>query len=368
MSILKKIDNVRIVACCGSGGVGKTTISAALGMYGAMSGRKTLVLTIDPAKRLADSLGIGAFKHEAQKIGEDVFADLGIRPTGELHAMMLDTKRTFDRLIERYAVSDRMRENILKNRYYQHLSGTLSGSHEYMAMEKLHEIYKENLYDLIILDTPPSRSAFEFLEAPERLSNLLGNNMFRNILKPYIRAGNFRFKMLSFFTSPAQKMIRNILGFQVMEDIFNFFQLGNDLLFDGFQERAEAVRKILSGPDALFFAIAGPMKSPMKEAVYFHDKLKEHGMPFGGFIINRVHPVYPADVASEPDGSDPELMEKIRANFENFRKLGESDEQAIRALEEHIGPETQVKRIPCLDSDVYDFSGLLKVYDFLIGP
>ncbi len=145
MTILNNIDNVRIVACCGSGGVGKTTISAALGLYGAMSGRKTLVLTIDPAKRLADSLGIGSFKHEAQRIGENVFENLGIQPSGELHAMMLDTKRTFDRLIEKYTVSDRMRESILNNRYYKHLSGTLSGSHEYMAMEKLYEIYKRTL-------------------------------------------------------------------------------------------------------------------------------------------------------------------------------------------------------------------------------
>ena len=184
MSLLKNIGKMRIIACCGSGGVGKTTVSAALGMHGAMSGRKTLVLTIDPARRLADSLGIGEFDTEAQKVPAEKFKELGLRPSGELFAMMLDTKRTFDRLIEKYSASDRMRETILGNRYYQHLSGTLSGSHEYMAMEKLYEIHQEGKYDLIVLDTPPSRNAFEFLEAPERLSKLLDNNLFRKILKP----------------------------------------------------------------------------------------------------------------------------------------------------------------------------------------
>lgn len=374
MNFLKNIGQMKIVACCGSGGVGKTTVSAALGMLGAMSGRKTLVLTIDPARRLADSLGLGEFGKEAQQVPAEKFGELGLRPSGELHAMMLDTKRTFDRLIEKYSASDRMRETILGNRYYQHLSSTLSGSHEYMAMEKLYEIHQDGEYDLIVLDTPPSRNAFEFLEAPERLSKLLGNNMFRKILKPYVPAGNFRFKMLSFFTSPAQKMIRTIFGSKVMDDIFNFFQLGNDLFFDGFQRRAKAVRDILSGPDVLFLAIAAPMLSPMNEALFFYERLKEYNMPFGGFIINRVHPAYPETPEVDAGGrawergeteTTPELADKIMANYENFRKLGQSDRLAVRTLEEYVGKDAPVKQIPCLDSDVYDFTGLLRIYEHL---
>ena len=282
----------RIVVCCGAGGVGKTTLSAALGLWGAMEGRKTLVLTIDPARRLADALMLSALDHEPRRVDESVFDGVG-KPPGELWAMMLDTKHTFDRLISRFAPTPEMRRRILNNRYYQHLSASLAGSHEYMAMEKLHEIHNEDRFDLIVLDTPPTRSALDFLDAPRRLADLFADNLFWKLVRPYVRTGLFGLKMIAFFASPIHKAVSRVMGTTVIEELLDFFRLGDDLFFDGFRKRAEAIYAVLSGPTARFVAVASPMETPVREARFFYEKLAESGMPFAGFIINRVHPIYP---------------------------------------------------------------------------
>ncbi len=369
MTFLEQLDKVGIVICCGSGGVGKTTISAALGIHGALTGRKTLVLTIDPANRLADSLGVGAFEHEEQRIPEEKFHSIGLRPSGELYAMMLDTARTFDRLISKYAISEAMRESILENRYYQHLSSTLAGSYEYMAMEKMFEIYNEKRYDLIILDTPPSRNALDFIEAPNRISNLFGNNLFRKILRPYMDAGKAGMKMFRLFASPFQHMIRKMFGGRVMDDLFDFFHLGDDTFLDGFRSRADAMKSILSGSDTLFLAAAGPNAAPMNEAMFLHQRLKESDLPFGGFIINRVHPLLP-DIFQTPAFDemefDPDLLDKLIKNYRNFQALGISDALSVRQLAKTAGPGVKIQTIPYFEVDVFDFTGLYRIYEHLL--
>ncbi len=363
--------DARIVVCCGAGGVGKTTLSAALGVWGAMKGRKTVVLTIDPARRLADALGLSALDHEPRRVAESVFDGIGHPPPGELWAMMLDTKHTFDRLVSRFAPTPEMRSRILNNRYYRHLSASLAGSHEYMAMEKLHEIHNEDRFDLIVLDTPPTRSALDFLEAPRRLSNLFADNLFWKLVRPYLRTGLFGLKMFTFFASPIYKAVGRVLGTAVIEDLLDFFRLGDDLFFDGFRKRAEAIHAVLSGPTARFMAVASPTETPMREARFFHEKLADSGMPFGGFIINRVHPTYPEPAGPLPDdapsGVSEALMERLAANLRDLQTLGRADAAAIEGLKASVGAEVPIIEIPRFEEDVHDIRGLMRVYGDLAG-
>ncbi len=360
----------RIIACCGSGGVGKTSIAATLGIMGTLTGRKTLVLTIDPAKRLADSLGIDSFKHEIHRVPREKFLQNGLEPSGELFAMMLDTKRTFDKLISRYA-SGNSQKKILGNRYYQNLSSTLAGSEEYMAMEKLYELYHEGNYDLIVLDTPPTRRALDFLDTPQRLMDLLGHKYFWKFFRPYLYAGRFGFRFFTLLASPVLKSMSQVMGTHVLEDVAEFFNLWDDVLFDGFRKRAGEVQKLLSSSESLFFAITSPMARPLKEAVYLYEKLAEHHIAFGGFIINRVNPNYAAwsskDLTSlnSPE-IDNSLAEKLRINFKKHKDLGSSDASAIEEIKSKTGTNILIRKIPLFDSDINDIPGLLKIREHLL--
>ncbi len=361
----------RIIACCGSGGVGKTTIAATLGIMGALNGRKTLVLTIDPAKRLADSLGIDSFKHEIHRVPREKFLQNGIEPSGELFAMMLDTKRTFDKLISRYA-SGTSQKKIFGNRYYQNLSSTLAGSEEYMAMEKLYEIYHEGDYDLIVLDTPPTRRALDFLDTPQRLMDLLGHKYFWKFFRPYLYAGRFGFRLFTLLTSPVLKSMSQVMGTHGLEDVAEFFNLWDDVLFDGFRKRAGEVQKLLSSSESLFFAVTSPMARPLKEAVYLYEKLAEHHIAFGGFIINRVNPGYAENDSDNSaflnsPGIDKSLAEKLRINFQKYKDLGGSDASAIEEIKNKTGANILIRQIPLFDCDIYDIRGLLKIREHLLS-
>lgn len=365
MSILKQLETKRIVVCCGSGGVGKTTVSAAIGMHGAASGRKTIVLTIDPAKRLADALGMTRFDHLPQRVPGRKLKELDLHVTGQLSAMMLNTKRTFDRLIDRYIPDRKAREAVFNNRYYQHISSTLAGSHEYMAMEKLYEIYHEGKYDLIVIDTPPSRNALDFLEAPRRMSNLFGNNLFWKIVKPYVKTGLWGMKMFSLFTSPIQRMAGNLIGAQVFEDLSAFFQLGDDVFFDGFRKRSQEVMALLSCPETVFLAIASPMYITMREARFLYERLETAHIPFGGFIINRVHRSYPDPPVITHEVSDRlsrALNVRLIENYSNFQEMGKSDRSAVKALKDLVGSHVPIEQIPRFDDEVHDLKGLVETY------
>ncbi|MFW5640221.1 MAG: ArsA family ATPase [Thermodesulfobacteriota bacterium] len=369
MDLFDRIRHSQILICCGSGGVGKTTVSATLGLFGAMIGRKTLVLTIDPAKRLADSLGLGPLQHEEQRVPKEKFEAVGLKPRGELYAMMLDTKRAFDRIVERHAASPAMRDRFFNNRYYQNLSGRLAGSHEYMAMEKLHEIHERGEYDLIVLDTPPSRRALDFLDAPQRLSNLLGDSMLWKLMKPYVKTGFWGLKMMGALTFPVQKVIGNLMGTQVFEDIQDFFKLGDDVFFEGFRRRAQAVRQLIAGPEVLFLAVTGPMHAPMREVRHLFETIQSNDMAFGGFIVNRVHLFHSEDVGREAlieqIDLDSELADRLLRNYERFQKLAQSDREMVQELRKTAGPEAMIQEVPYFETDVYDFSGLVRVYEHI---
>ncbi len=360
---LGKPGGPRIVVCCGSGGVGKTTVSAAIGLYGALSGLKTIVLTIDPARRLSDVLGIGEFSDKAGRVSLASFENA----QGELHAMMLDAKRTFDQLVDRYAPGD-MKHRILSNRYYRHLSANMGGSHEYMAMEKLYEIHEQGDWDLIVLDTPPSRRALDFLDAPRRVLNLLGHPYFMKLLRPRSRVGKLGGKVFGLVMTPFIKAVSQVIGKQAMEDLVGFFSLFNDVLLDGFQKRAKAVENLLSDPATAFVAITTPRTYPMQEARYFYDRLVSHGMPFHGFIINRVH------TAAEPDGARQllrelydknvlprEMIRQIEAASLLYYQLAKSDRKVIRAFARETDAGIPIVEIPMEDAEVCDMAGLLRI-------
>jgi len=368
--MIDKINAAKIVACCGSGGVGKTTISATLGLKGALSGKKTIVLTIDPAKRLADALGLKSIQFKEQKVPDSCFHRLGIAPKGQLYAMMLDTRHVFDRLVTTYSSSKEMAENILNNRYYKFLSTSLAGTHEYMAMEKLYELYEKKSYDLIVLDTPPSRRALDFLDAPERLNDLFGKHFFWNLLKPYFKAGKFGYRMIYFVASPVLRSISKIFGLQALNDLADFFYLADDSFIDGFRNRSKAIKSVLSGPQTLFIAITSPLRSPMIEALFFYDKLKENKMPFGGFIINRVYNELKKLHDTDRDAihacvSSEELAQKITQNYHRFERLGASCKELIENLMSIADPSISIHQIPFFESDVHDFEHLYRLQSYM---
>lgn len=359
-----------IIICCGSGGVGKTTLSAAIGVRGALSGKKTIVLTIDPAKRLADALSLKNFNAEAQRVDLDNISGVQAETTSQLYAMMLDAKRTFDQLIERYAPLD-LRRRIFDNRYYQYLSNHMAGSHEYMAMEKLYEIYHQSNYDLIVLDTPPTRRALDFLDAPQRLLNLLGHSFFWKIFKPYFNAGRWGIRLFNLFASPVLRSMGKVIGNQALADLASFMQLWNDVLFEGFSRRAEAVKNLLSANLTRFLAVATPQCLPMTEAFYLYEKLRQNQMPFGGFIINRVHSPYPEIQIS--DNTDrgmltvtdkrisPALMEKMMESYNNYQKMASSDVESILDLKKKIGDNVDIISIPLSEGELADLNDVYQL-------
>jgi anion-transporting ArsA/GET3 family ATPase len=348
-----------IIVCCGSGGVGKTTLSAAIGIYGALSGKKTIVLTIDPARRLADSLGLKDFNLEAQEVGLDQFPSMGSGPPGSLHAMMLDAKRTFDQLIERYATGD-LRKKIFDNRYYQYLSNHMSGSHEYMAMEKLYEIYHQSKYDLIVLDTPPTRRALDFLDAPQRLLDLLGHSFFWNIFKPYFHVGRWGVKLFNLLASPILRAIGKVIGKHALADLATFMQLWDDILFEGFSRRASVVKNLLSGHATLFLAVATPQRRPLSEAIFLYKKLHENQMPFGGFIVNRVHKINfqlnESDLHIAAKNISSDLMAKMRQSYKDQEKMARSDAQSIADFRNKVGNGVHVIEILSAEGEVSELN------------
>jgi anion-transporting ArsA/GET3 family ATPase len=379
---IKDSNGPEIIICCGSGGVGKTTISAALGLYGAMVGKKTMVLTIDPAKRLADAMGLKGFNADAQQVpleNLNLPRNATARASG-LYAMMLDSKTTFDQLVARYA-SSKFRDKILNNRYYQHLSANMAGSHEYMAMEKLYEIFNQHQYDLIVLDTPPSRHALDFLEAPQRMLNILGHNFFLKMFKPYLKAGKWGIRFINILASPVLRAISKVVGRQALDDFSGFMQLWDDMMFDGFSRRAASVKALLAGNKTLFLAIATPGRLPMDEAVFLSKKLIANNMNFGGFIVNRVHETVHGqnekpiemtpDMIFQHTPVDPRLKEKMIRVYRRMQKMAHRDRRAMRQLsdqlvKENIDKNVFVLTVPFSDNEIKnldDLYGLAQVLE-----
>ncbi len=347
----------RVIVVCGSGGVGKTTTAAALGLRAALLGRRALVCTIDPSRRLATSLGLSSLSDRPRAL--DV-AKLGVPQGGRLHAMTLDTKSAFDALVERYAKDEEAKQRILRNRFYKEVSGALAGSHEYMAMEKLLELQADDRFDLVVLDTPPTRHALDFIEAPDRLLSFLDASILRYFLKPYFVAGRLTLKVATRTGALALKMADRFLGLQFLEELSLFF-LAFGSLYDGFKERAQKVYALLRDERSGFVLVASPSGAALAEALFFHRRLGEKNMPFVATIVNRVHPEprprYGA-VTRAPELS-ADFKEKLLRLGDDDRKVVRAERKTLQRLEVEIGQAPLL--VPEMEADVHDLRGLLEV-------
>ena len=354
----------RIVVCCGAGGVGKTTTSAALALAAAEAGRSVVVLTIDPARRLAQSLGLTELDNEPRRVDVPGAA-------GELHAMMLDMKRTFDDVVVAHSTPERSQQ-ILDNPFYQTLSSSFSGTQEYMAMEKLGQLRASEQWDLIIVDTPPSRSALDFLDAPNRMSRFLDGTMIRLLMAPS-RAG-FKFASAGFLLF--SRIVSKILGGQLLRDISAFVS-ALDTMFGGFRERATATYELLRRPGTSFVVVASPEPDALREASYFVDRLSADTMPLAGLVVNRTHPpatsalsatraAAAAEAVLEAGGPDADLAAAaLRVHAERMTLAGREQHLADRFTSAH--PEVAVRTVPAAAGDVHDLDGLRTMAAELTG-
>lgn len=356
----------RVLVCCGSGGVGKTTTSAALAIRAAERGRRTVVLTIDPAKRLAQALGLEMLENEPGRVeGVSAAADTGSRgiPRGELHAMMLDMRRTFDEMVQTHAAPDRA-EKIIANPFYQTISSSFSGTQEYMAMEKLGQLAATGEWDLIVVDTPPSRSALDFLDAPQRMSNFLDGRMIRLLSAPARAGGRGLRKIVGAGFTLFARAVSTILGGQLLADASAFVQ-AFDTMFGGFRERATATYALLRSPGTAFVVVAAPEPDALREAAYFVDRLSAEDMPLAGLVLNRTHPVLAslsavkARDAAEGLRGAPLAAAVLRLHADRV-DLAEREERLLsRFTSAH--PAVAVTRVPVVASDVADLDGLREI-------
>lgn len=372
-SVEEIVEGHRIVICAGSGGVGKTTTSAAIALGMAARGLRVCVVTIDPAKRLADSLGLKQLGNEAARVDPDLLAAHGIEvePGGELWAMMLDAKETFDQLISRHASDREARDRVLNNRIYQQISGALAGSQEYMAMEKLFELHTDGRFDLLVLDTPPSRNALDFLDAPQRLVQFIEGRS----LQIFLRPTGFAARIASRGTGMVLSVLKRIVGFDLLADLSEFFTAFSGMI-DGFRDRAHRVNRLLCDEQTRFLVVCGPQGQPIDEAVFFHSKLAENNMNFGGVVVNRVRyrlgkkPSGLRDLTARIDGtlaeSDPDLAERLARNLIEYDVLAQRDSKNIAHLTGQMG-EMPVIRVPYLDTDVHDLTGLAEIDRYLFA-
>jgi anion-transporting ArsA/GET3 family ATPase len=374
----------RIIVCCGSGGVGKTTTAAAIGLRAAERGRQVCVLTVDPARRLAQSMGLTSLDNTPRLVdGIDEEAD------GSLHAMMLDMKRTFDEIVEAHADPARAAQ-ILANPFYQSLSSSFAGTQEYMAMEKLGQLRRSDEWDLIVVDTPPSRSALDFLDAPERLGRFLDGRLIRVLTAP-VKATRPFGRVLNAGLSVMTGALTRLLGAQVLRDAQTFIT-AFDTMFGGFRERAEATYRLLQAPGTSFLVIAMPEPDALREASYFVERLAEERMPLAGLILNRVH----SPLTSEADGvsllsaarslAAAETLEAASQNGGGASEAPPGYPAAAAALRLHAArmnlgererrvagsfmsahPAVPVSEVPALPEDVHDLDGLRRVGEAFAG-
>ena len=345
----------RVLVTCGSGGVGKTTTAAALALHAARSGRRVLVCTVDPSRRLATSLGKGQLSGRPRPI------DLkGLAPArgGTLHAMVLDVKGTFDALVARHTPDTQARDRILKNRFYQHVSAALAGSHEYMAMEKLLELAQDERFELVVLDTPPTRHALDFLEAPDRLLAFLDVGVLRFFLRPYFVAGRLTVKVATRTGALLLKIADRFMGLQFLQELSEFF-LAFEGMYDGFRARAAEVHALLRAESTGFVLVAGPQPQALEEALFFHERLAEKRMSFVGFLVNRVHADPARERGARRGGAasvEPELRALLVATLREQQVLARVERRAIARLE--VDTRERPVLVPELEQDVHDLRGL----------
>ncbi len=399
LDVDRLIDDLRtrVIVCCGSGGVGKTTTAAAIGLRAAERGRHVVVLTVDPARRLAQSMGLSRLDNTPRPVpfperdhtgnGQDD-RDRGDDDDGSLHAMMLDMKRTFDEIVEAHADPDRAAQ-ILANPFYQSLSSGFSGTQEYMAMEKLGQLRRADEWDLIVVDTPPSRSALDFLDAPQRLGRFLDGRLIRLLVVPAKVGGRAYLKVLNAGFGVVTGVLTRVLGAQVLRDVQTFVS-ALDTMFGGFRERADYTYQLLRAPGTAFLVIAAPEPDALREASYFVERLAQEGMPLAGLILNRVHrspaarlsaarslaaaetlqaadgqadaPASASDNSASANGAPHALtIAALRLHAERMQQSA-----VERRVSEHFvaaHPHVPVAEVPAQPDDVHDLAGLRAVGD-----
>ncbi len=363
----------RIIVCCGSGGVGKTTTAAAIGLRAAERGRKVVVLTIDPARRLAQSMGLTELDNTPRVVK-------GVTGDGELQAMMLDMKRTFDEVVLAHADPERARA-IMENPFYQSLSAGFAGTQEYMAMEKLGQLRAAEEWDLIVVDTPPSRSALDFLDAPNRLGSFLDGKVIRILTAPAKVGGRSAMKFLNVGMGLFTGTLGKIFGAQLLTDVQTFIS-AMDSMFGGFRERADRTYQLLQAPGTAFLVVAAPERDALREAAYFVDRLAADRMPLAGLVLNRVHgtgaPQLTAERAlaaaealeengSEHASPDAELLAAglLRLHAERMQVMVR--ERRTRDRFVSVYPDVPIVEVAALPGDVHDLEGLRTIGERLSG-
>jgi anion-transporting ArsA/GET3 family ATPase len=346
---------IRIIVCCGSGGVGKTTTAAALGLRAAEKhDRRTVVLTIDPARRLAQSLGLTELDNTPRRVD-------GVG-SGELWAMMLDMKRTFDEVVEAHT-DERSAEEIYVNPFYQAMSSTFAGTQEYMAMEKLSQLRGRDEWDLIVVDTPPSRSALDFLDAPARLGRFLDGRMLRMLLAPARSGGRSVFSLVTASFGLFSKLMDKILGAQLITDLSGFVG-ALDSMFGGFRERAEQTYRVLQAPETAFLVVAAPEPDAVREADYFAGRLRADRMPLAGLVLNRVHTVYATSLSADEAtaaadrirSDNPVAADVLLIHAALYDRSDRERAVARRFTDAHA--EVPVASVAAQPVDVHDLDGL----------
>jgi anion-transporting ArsA/GET3 family ATPase len=378
----------RVLVTVGTGGVGKTTVGAAIGLEAARRGKRALVVTIDPARRLADALGIGELGHEPRTLPREVLRKAGIEGPGELVAMMLDTKRTFDELVSRYSPDEEALERILANPIYQNLTDALAGSREYSAMEKLHQLHSAGEYDLIVLDTPPSTHALEFLDAPRRLTGFLQSDFLKLLFRPALVMGRTGFRLFRFGSATVLRVMERLTGIGFLRTISDFL-LAFESMLEGFTTRAAEIEALLRDPVCGFVLVVGPDPEQARRALDFSARLQEDGIGLLGLVMNRVRtwpgsgPVPELDEVEAKritewlakglaDGNSPFDPKRTARNLVGTLTrqalLARRDAEVCAHLEKTLAlpPET-VRRIPLFSEDVHALGSLRRMASYLFG-
>lgn len=351
------VGTAEVIICTGSGGVGKTTVAAVLAMEGARQGRRTAVVTIDPAKRLADALGLEGLSNEPGRIEGDW--------PGELYALMLDTKTTFDALVTRHAETPEQAERILENRFYRNISSALSATQEFMAMEKLYELHVESDFDLVVVDTPPTRNALDFLDAPGTLTRFLDHPLYKVVMAPtrgILRAVNMA-------TQAFLRTVSRVVGSEVIEDVIAFFQAFQGME-EGFRDRAHHVDELLAETATRFVLVASPRRDSLEEAVFFADALAGADIAISALIVNRMHPRFAAGLGEAARERAETLagtpMGELYANLADFQLIAGREEDHLVDLVGKVD-DAPVVRVPFLRSDVHDLAGLEELAQYVVG-
>ena len=375
-SLAELVSTRRVLITVGAGGVGKTTTAAALGVAAAKQGKRVLCLTIDPAKRLAESLGIAEMRTEAATVDPARFAAAGLPVTGSLTAMMLDTKRTFDELVIKYSSTKEKADKLLANKLYQYVSTSLAGTQEYMAMEKLVAVKDDPRYDLIVLDTPPTPNALDFLDAPERLVQALDSSTMKWFVQAFQDGGKLSLNIIAKSAATVLRAMGRITGGGFLEAMAEFIAQLNDL-FGGFKERASRVEAALRSPDVAFVLVTSASPPSIQEVLYFAERLEEAKMPRGAFVVNRFHlPPLHAEGISVDDAAAGVAARGLTLEEDAPERIVKAHADAVRmsALDTvHMSvlataaKDTPVVRVAELETDVHDLRLLSRLSDVLMA-